>query len=125
MILIISEIPDIESKLAQPLLLQNDMSRYISKGVLLLTLSLVICCGLYVLSLWVIDPFEANSSTLTGPEIKVVDSRQIAQRFTKDEYVQPRRSAGSNDASASTSSAVAEDPLLPSPAQKLCYFYDC
>ena len=89
----------------------TNMSRYISKGVLLLTLSLVICCGLYTLSLSVIGqgifPFQANSSMLTGPESKVVGSRQSAQPFTKDEYFQPRPSAASYDASASTSSAVA------------------
>ena len=50
----------------------TNMSRYISKSVLLLTLSLVICCGLYTLSLSVIGrgifPLQANSSMLTGPE---------------------------------------------------------
>ena len=83
-----------------------NMSRYISKSVLLLTLSLVICCGLYTLSLSVIGqaifPFQANSSMLTGPDSKVVGSRQSAQPFTKDEYFQPRPSAASYDASAST-----------------------
>ena len=44
---------------------------------------------------------------LTGPDNKVVGSRQSAQPFTKDEYFQPRPSAASHDASASTSSAVA------------------
>jgi len=119
-----------------------NMSRYISKGVLLLTLSLVICCGLYLLSLWVIGqplfPFQANSSTLTGSDSKVVGSRQIAQPFTKDEYVQPGPSAAS-DASVSTSSAVsasnnfshqqnrdfgvAEVPQKP--AGTVCHFYGC
>ena len=96
-----------------------NMSRYISKSVLLLTLSLVICCGLYMLSLF-------------------VGSR--SQLFTKDEYFQPRPSAASYDASASTSSAVAasnnifdqsrdfgaaEDPSLQRPTQTVCRFYDC
>jgi hypothetical protein len=118
-----------------------NMSRYISKSVLLLTLSLVICCGLYTLSFSVIGqgifPFQANSSMLTGPESKVVVSRQIAEPFTKDE---PRPSAASYDASASTSPAVAASndivdqnrdfgaavnpSLQPSP-QKICRFYDC
>jgi K+-transporting ATPase c subunit len=121
-----------------------NMSQYISKSVLLLTLSLVICCGLYTLSLSVIGqgifPFQANSSMLTGPESKVVGSRQSAQPFTKDEYFQPRPSAASYDASASTSSAVAasnnifdqsrdfgaaEDSSLQRPAQRVCRFYDC
>ncbi len=63
-----------------------NMSRYISKSVLLLTLSVVICCGLYTLSLWVIGqgivPFQANNSMLTGPDSKVVGSRQSAQPFS-------------------------------------------
>src|SRR5947208_5645544 len=68
-----------------------NMSRYISKSVLLLTLSVVvICCALYTLSLSVIVqgifPFQSNSSMLTGPDSKVVGSRQLPQLFTKDEY---------------------------------------
>ena len=121
-----------------------NMSRYISKSVLLLTLSVVICCGLYTLSPWVIGqgifPFQANNSMLTGPDSKVVGSRQRAQLFTKDEYFQPRPSTASHDASASTSSAVAasnnifdqsrdfgaaEDPSLQRPTQTVCRFYDC
>jgi large subunit ribosomal protein L31 len=121
-----------------------NMSRYISKSVLLLTLSVVICCGLYTLSPWVIGqgivPFQANNSILTGPDSKVVGSRQSAQPFSKDEYFQPRPSAASHDASASTSSAVAasnnifdqsrdfgaaEDPSLQRPTQRVCRFYDC
>ena len=119
-----------------------NMSRYISKSVLLLTLSLVICSGLYMLSLSVIGqgifPFQANNSMLTGPDSKFVGSRP--QLFTKDEYFQPRPSAASYDASASTSSAVAasnnifdqsrdfgaaEDPSLQRPTQTVCRFYDC
>ena len=120
-----------------------EASRYISKSVLLLTLSVVICCGLYTLSPWVIGqgivPFQANNSMLTGPDSKVVGSRQSAQPFSKDEYFRPRPSAASHDASASTSSAVAasnifdqnrdfgaaEDPSLQRPTQRVCRFYDC
>ena len=120
-----------------------NMSRYISKSVLLLTLSLVICCGLYLLSRWVMGqplfPFQANSSTLTGSDSKVVGSRQIAQPFTKDEYFQPRPSAASNDASVSTSSAVSASnnfshqqnrdfgvvEVPENPAGKVCHFYGC
>jgi len=120
-----------------------NMSRYISKSVSLLTLTVVICGGLYPLSLWVIGqaifPFQANSSMLNGPDSKVVGSRQIAQPFTKDEYFQPRPSAASYDASAASSLAasnnffhrqnrdlgVTETPLLKRPAQRVCHFYDC
>ena len=122
---------------------EMNMSRYISKGVLLLTLSLVICCVLYMLSLRVtrqsLFPFQANSIMLTGPDSKVLDSRQIAQPSTKDEYFQPRPSAASNDASVSTSSAVSASnnfshqqnrdfgvaEVPENPAGKVCHFYGC
>jgi potassium-transporting ATPase KdpC subunit len=121
------------------------MSRYISKSVSLLTLSLVICCGLYLLSPRVIGqprfPFQANGSMLTGPDSNIVRSPQITQQFTKDEYFQSRPSAASYEASVSTSSSAAasnsflhrqnrdfgeaETPLLQRPGQRVCHFYDC
>jgi len=71
----------------------------------------VAACGIYPLTLWAIGqtvfPFQANGSILFGPDGKPVGSRLIAQPFTKDEYFQPRPSAASYDASASTSSALA------------------
>jgi len=84
-------------------------------------------------------PFQANSIMLTGPDSKVLDSRQIAQPFTKDEYFQPRPSAASNDASVSTSSAVSASnnfshqqnrdfgvvEVPENPAGKVCHFYGC
>ena len=52
-----------------------NMSRYISKSVLLLTLSVVICCDLYTLSPWVIGqgivPFQANNSMLPALTVKL------------------------------------------------------
>ena len=116
------------------------MSRYISRRVLLLTLTVVICGGLYALPLSVIGqaifPFQANGSMLNGPDSKVVGSRQIAQPFTKDEYFQAHSSAASYDASASAASnnlfhrqnpdlGVPETPLLQRPTQRVCLFYDC
>ena len=87
------------------------MIRYISKGLLLLTLSVFLCCLVYPLVLWVIGqtifPFQANGSLLRGPDGTVVGSRLIAQPFTKDEYFQPRPSAASYNAAASASSALA------------------
>jgi len=87
------------------------MLRYFSKSLWLLLIMVVICCGLYPLVLWTIGqsifPFQANGSLLRGPDGKLVGSRLIAQPFTKDEYFQPRPSAASYDASASTSSALA------------------
>jgi potassium-transporting ATPase KdpC subunit len=87
------------------------MSRYLSKSLLLLLFSVVICCVLYPLALWVMGQslfnFQANGSILLGPDGKPVGSRLIAQPFTKDEYFQPRPSAASYDASASASSSLA------------------
>jgi potassium-transporting ATPase KdpC subunit len=121
------------------------MSRYIWKSVLLLTLSIVICYGLYPLSSWVIGKaalsFQPNGSMLSGHDSRIVDSRQIAEPTPKDEHFQPRPSAASYDASGSTSSAMAasnnffhpqnsdfgvtEPPLLQRSTQKICHFYDC
>jgi potassium-transporting ATPase KdpC subunit len=87
------------------------MLHYLSKSLWLLLFMVAFCCGLYPLVLWTIGqsifPFQANGSLLRGPDGKLVGSRLIAQPFTKDEYFQPRPSAASYDASASTSSALA------------------
>src|SRR5208283_36017 len=88
-----------------------NMSKYLSKSILLLSAAVVICCIIYPLVLWMIGqtifPFQANGSLLKGPDGNVVGSRLIAQPFTKDEYFQPRPSAASYDASASSSSSLA------------------
>jgi potassium-transporting ATPase KdpC subunit len=87
------------------------MLKYLSKSILLLVFSVVICCILYPLVLWAIGqtlfPSQSNGSLLMGPDNKPVGSRLIAQPFTKDEYFQPRPSAASYDASASASSSLA------------------
>ncbi len=87
------------------------MFRYLSKSVLLLVVSVAICCILYPIVLWAVGqalfPFQANGSMLSGPDGRPVGSKLIAQPFTKDEYFQPRPSAASYDASASGSSSLA------------------
>ena len=87
------------------------MLRYLSKSLLLLVFSVVICCVVYPLAMWAIGqtvfPFQANGSMLKGPDGTLVGSRLIAQPFTKDEYFQPRPSSPSYDASASGSSSLA------------------
>jgi len=87
------------------------MLRQISKSILLLLFSVVICCIAYPLVLWAIGqaafPFQADGSLLKGPDGKDVGSKLIAQPFTKDEYFQPRPSSPSYDASASASSSLA------------------
>ena len=92
------------------------MSRYISKSILLLVLAVIVCCGIYPASVWVIGrvffPFQAQGSMLVGPDGAVVGSRLVSQPFTKDEYFQPRPSAASYDASASASSTLAPSNYL-------------
>lgn len=87
------------------------MWKIISKSLWLLLFTVVLCCGVYPLCLWAIGqtvfPFQANGSMLKGPDGQLVGSLLIAQPFTKDEYFQPRPSAASYDASASSSSAIA------------------
>ena len=73
------------------------MRQYISRSIMLLAFSVVICCGIYPAVLWAIGqsffPFQANGSMVNGPNGKPVGSLLIAQPFTKDEYFQPRPSA--------------------------------
>ena len=92
------------------------MMRHVSKSVLLLGFTLVICCGVYPLVVWAIGqtvfPEQANGSLLRGPDGTIVGSRLIAQPFTKDEYFQPRPSAASYDGSASASSTLAPSNYL-------------
>jgi potassium-transporting ATPase KdpC subunit len=92
------------------------MLRSLKSSILLLALTILICCGLYPLTVWAIGkvffPFQANGSLLKGPDGSIVGSKLIAQPFTKDEYFQPRPSAASYDASASASSTYAASNYL-------------
>ncbi len=90
--------------------------KYISKSLILLGLTVLICCIIYPLLVWGIGqtvfPFQSNGSLLKDSDGKVVGSKLIAQPFTKDEYFQPRPSAASFDASASASSTLAPSNYL-------------
>ncbi len=92
------------------------MAGNIAKSLWLLFFSLVVCCLVYPLILWVIGqtgfPFEANGSLVNGPDGKPVGSLLIAEPFTRDEYFWPRPSAASYDASASASSTLAASNYL-------------
>jgi K+-transporting ATPase ATPase C chain len=87
------------------------MLKIISRSFLLLLFAVVICCVIYPAVLLAIGqvffPFKANGSIVKGADGKPVGSLLIAQPFTKDEYFQPRPSAASYDATASSSSALA------------------
>src|ERR1700721_3923514 len=92
------------------------MLRSLLSSILLLALTIIICCGVYPLTVWAIGkaffPFQADGSLLKGPDGSIVGSKLIAQPFTKDEYFQPRPSAASYDASASASSTYAASNYL-------------
>jgi potassium-transporting ATPase KdpC subunit len=87
------------------------MLRYLAKSALLIGITVVVVCGVYPGVLWVIGqtlfPFAANGSIVHDDKGNVVGSLLVAQPFTKDEYFQPRPSAASYDATASTSSGFA------------------
>jgi K+-transporting ATPase ATPase C chain len=86
------------------------MFRDLGKAILLAAISVVVCCVIYPLFMWGVGqaffPFQANGSMLKGPDGQLVGSKLIAQPFTKDGYFQPRPSAASYDASASSSSSL-------------------
>jgi potassium-transporting ATPase KdpC subunit len=69
------------------------MLRSLLSSILLLVLTIIICCGVYPLAVWAIGkvffPFQADGSLLKGPDGFIVGSKLIAQPFTKDEYFQP------------------------------------
>ncbi len=80
------------------------MIAHLRANLLLLALTLVICCVLYPLVLLgigqTIFPTSANGSLLLDAEGTVVGSRLIAQSFSGDEYFHPRPSAVSYNAAA-------------------------
>jgi K+-transporting ATPase ATPase C chain len=74
----------------------------------LFCLTLLLCCLVYPLILWVVGQTffhdQAEGSLLVGADGKPIGSRLIAQPFSKDEYFQPRPSAASYKADASGAS---------------------
>jgi K+-transporting ATPase ATPase C chain len=92
--------------------MENIHMLYILKKSIFLLISLVvIICGIYPFALWIVGQtifsFQANGSMLLDSSGKPIGSKLIAQPFSKDEYFQPRPSAASYNASASSSSALA------------------
>jgi K+-transporting ATPase ATPase C chain len=93
-------------------------------NLLLIGLTLVLCCVVYPLALWAIGqtvfPSQANGS-LVYKDGKPVGSRLIAQSFTGAEYFQPRPShaggdsydgTGYNAAASGASNWAASNPRL-------------
>jgi potassium-transporting ATPase KdpC subunit len=80
------------------------MNSHLRANLLLLGLTMVLCCVLYPLALWAVGgalfPSTASGS-LVEANGKAVGSRLIGQPFTKDEYFQPRPSAVGYNATAS------------------------
>jgi K+-transporting ATPase ATPase C chain len=94
---------------------------HLRANLLLLGLTVLLCSVLYPLVLWGVGqtlfPSNADGSLITakGPDGKerVVGSRLIAQPFTGDEYIWPRPSAASYNATASGASNYgANNPKL-------------
>jgi K+-transporting ATPase ATPase C chain len=93
------------------------MNQHIRANLWLLSLTVVICCGLYPLVLWAIAQGvfaeKANGSLVYNKDGVAVGSRMIAQPFTADEYFHPRPSAASYNGSASgASNWGANNPAL-------------
>src|SRR5262245_22306889 len=86
-------------------------------NLLLVALTLVICCVVYPAALWgvghLVFPTSATGSLIDGPNGRPVGSRLIAQAFNGDEYFQSRPSAASyNAAAAGGSNWGASNPKL-------------
>jgi K+-transporting ATPase ATPase C chain len=86
-------------------------------SLLLLILSVALCCVAYPLVLWAgawaAVPDKAGGSLVTDATGRVVGSRLVAQPFTADEYFWPRPSAaGYNAAAAGGSNWGANNPKL-------------
>ena len=81
------------------------MSRSLSASLKLLGLTVVLCCFVYPLFLWMVGqtvfPVQAEGSLVKKADGTVVGSLLIAQPFTKDEYFQPRPSAVSYNGAGS------------------------
>lgn len=92
------------------------MNAHLRANLWLLGLTVLLCCGVYPLTLWAIGqgvfPDKASGSLIVK-DGKVIGSRLIAQPFTRPEHFWPRPSAVSFDASASGGSNLsANNPKL-------------
>jgi K+-transporting ATPase ATPase C chain len=93
------------------------MPTHLSANLRLLAMTLILCCVLYPLVLWLIGqtPFfrsQAEGSILAGKGNQPAGSRLIAQPFKGDEYFWPRPSAANYNAAASTGSNLGASNYL-------------
>jgi K+-transporting ATPase ATPase C chain len=93
------------------------MLAHLRANLLLLILTVLICCVLYPLALWGVGkaffPTAAEGSLIRDAKGTVVGSRLIGQPFTDNKYFWPRPSAVSWNAAASGgSNLAASNPLL-------------
>ncbi len=81
------------------------------KSTLLLTVSVIVCCSIFMISVWTVKqeffPVQAKVATIDNEAGQAIDSVLIAQKFTQDIYFQPHPSAAEYDTSASASVALA------------------
>jgi K+-transporting ATPase ATPase C chain len=90
---------------------------HLRANILLVALTLLICCVQYPAVLWGVGQLafsaSAEGSLITGPDGQPVGSRLIAQAFNGDEYFHPRPSAADyNAAAAGASNWAASNPKL-------------
>jgi K+-transporting ATPase ATPase C chain len=92
------------------------MNAHLRANLWLLGMTVLLCCGLYPLTLWAIGQgifAQRAAGSLIEKDGRVVGSRLIAQPFTQPEYFWPRPSAVAYDASASGGSNLgASNPKL-------------
>ena len=93
------------------------MTAHFRANVVLLGLTLVLCCGVYPLAVLAVGqglfPTKASGSLVAGPDGKPVGSRLVAQEFKGDGWFQPRPSAcGYNAAASGGSNFGANNPKL-------------
>ena len=91
-----------------------------------LVVTLVVCCILYTAVVWsfgaVFVPEKAKGSLIRDPSGQVIGSRQIAQGFSRPEYIWPRPSAVDYNAAATGGSNLS--PLNPKLTERAAAIID-
>jgi K+-transporting ATPase ATPase C chain len=95
----------------------HSMFAHLRATLWLFVLTLLVCCVLYPLALWLIGqglfPSRADGSLIVDENGTVRGSRLLAQPFSEPRYFRPRPSAvGYNAAASGGSNLAASNPLL-------------